>query len=74
MKKLLMFLTAALFVFGCTTPASQTTPVDTKDEERSAVSPPPPKPAEEAFDATTESPADPGVSGYGNDPGEETQE
>ncbi len=72
MKKFAMFILAAAFVLGCTKPAQRTTPVDGEKQERSADSPPPP--ADQTDEVKNEAPADPKVTGYGHDPGEETQE
>jgi len=72
MKKFAMLILAAAFVLGWTKPAQQTTPVDGEKQERSVDSPPPP--VDQDDNVKNEEPAEPKVTGYGHDPGEETQE
>ncbi len=74
MKRFTMLLIAGLLALGCSKPAPQTTPTDARSEERALEQPV--KPAEvdkmEKKDANEE--PSPEVSGYGSDPGEDTQE
>lgn len=74
MKRFSMMLLASLFVLGCSTPASQTTPTDARSEDRSVDSTVKPTEVDNKDQGGAEDAPQPEVSGYGSDPGEDTQE
>jgi len=77
MKKTFAFLciTLSLACFACTRPQPATTPADVKEAERSSgpkVGPTSVTPGEDQLESDDQQ--DSKVTGYGEDPGEETQE
>jgi hypothetical protein len=76
MKKLVLLSIVGLFAFGCAPAKKGTCPhreagAEVESDKEGVAPPPPPAtmPAEETKDAP-----DPAATGYGDDPGEETQE
>jgi len=74
MKRFTMLMLACLFVFGCSTPASQTTPTDARSEDRNLETPKKPTEDNNLEQGGAKDEPQPEVSGYGSDPGEDTQE
>jgi hypothetical protein len=72
MKKFLVLLVAGIFVFGCAPAKKGTCPHGGKGVEE-AGSPPPPATRSVTVDSAEDAP-EPAATGYGDDPGEETQE
>lgn len=73
MKKFVLLLVAGIFIFGCSPAKKGTCPHHEAGPEANGAQPPPPATRSVTEEGAEDAP-EPASTGYGEDPGEETQE